>query len=130
MSCWVVPSVASELWKVPVEKIIAAVRFGELPSRTENGFTFVDVAPHSVDSQPAPRPKSLRPITYKVVRPTPDRDSIPLPRPTDVNLEAEPVESGSESTTESTIESTGAMGDWRRGRSAASIRRTPPSRSA
>jgi len=46
MSCWVVPSLAAELWHIPLEQVWRRIRAGEIPSRQENGFTFVDVAPY------------------------------------------------------------------------------------
>jgi hypothetical protein len=67
MSCWVVPMVAAEMWGVPVEAVLQRAKSGEVPSKSENGFMFVDVAPES------PRcnaPSSLRvphPPTYTAV---------------------------------------------------------------
>jgi hypothetical protein len=45
MSCWVVPSVAAELWGVSVSQILDRAGRGEIPSRQELGFTMVDIAP-------------------------------------------------------------------------------------
>lgn len=67
MSCWVVPMVAAEMWGVPVEAVLQRARDGEVPSKSENGFMFIDVAP---DSPRCDAPKSLRPPrppTYSVV---------------------------------------------------------------
>src|SRR5688572_12060697 len=67
MSCWVVPSVAAELWGVPVEAIQLRVRDGSLTSKQENGFTFIDVAP---DSPVLETPRTMRPPpppTYRAV---------------------------------------------------------------
>jgi hypothetical protein len=67
MSCWVVPTVAAELWGIPVDNILHQIRNGSLASKHENGFTFIDVAPHSPVME---RPKALRqppPPTYRVV---------------------------------------------------------------
>src|SRR4051794_11525023 len=61
MSCWVVPTVAAELWGVSVDTILTRVRTGDVSSKTENGFMFVDVAP---DSARIETPKSLRPPTF------------------------------------------------------------------
>ena len=129
MACWVVPSVASEIWHVPVDQILSAVKCGKLASKQENGFTFVDVAPNSPgDSQPlrAPKPK---PITYKVVRRAGPPESYMLPRPAEVITPAEVQclmgETG-ESGGDAPAESNSAMGDWRRGRRSATTRRTPP----
>jgi hypothetical protein len=67
MSCWVVPSVAAELWGVTVADIQMAIHDGSLPSKTENGFTFIDVAP---DSPVLETPRAFRPPappTYRAV---------------------------------------------------------------
>ena len=67
MSCWVVPSVAAELWGVPVESIHSRILDGSLPSKLESGFTFIDVAPDSPAIEP---PRALRPPpppTYRAV---------------------------------------------------------------
>ena len=47
MSCWVVPSIAAELWGVSVEHVLAGIREGRIASRVENGFVCVDAAPGS-----------------------------------------------------------------------------------
>src|SRR5437016_1913838 len=64
MSCWVVPSVAAELWGCSVDSIMSAIRDGRLCSRMENGWTFVDMVP---DSANIAAPKAVRPATYEVV---------------------------------------------------------------
>lgn len=67
MSCWVVPTVAAELWGIPVENILRRMREGSVASKHENGFTFIDVAPHSPVME---KPKALRtppPPTYRIV---------------------------------------------------------------
>ena len=45
MPSWVVPTVAAEYWGVSVERVMADVASGCVISRTEGGFTFVDVDP-------------------------------------------------------------------------------------
>ena len=47
MSCWVVPSLAAELWRMPLEQVLKLVREGTVPTKQEEGFTFIDVAPNS-----------------------------------------------------------------------------------
>jgi hypothetical protein len=61
MSCWVVPSVAAELWGCAVQSVLDAIKSGDIPTREENGWMFVDVAPNSPMLQ---TPKSLRPATF------------------------------------------------------------------
>ena len=47
MSCWVAPSLAAEMWGMPLEQLMARIRSGEIATKQEQGFTFVDVAPYS-----------------------------------------------------------------------------------
>lgn len=47
MSCWVVPSLAAELWGISVEQVWQRVHQGLVPVKQELGFMVVDVAPHS-----------------------------------------------------------------------------------
>src|SRR5205823_4773016 len=39
MSCWVVPSLAAELWRMPLEQVLKLMRDGLVPSKEEEGFT-------------------------------------------------------------------------------------------
>jgi hypothetical protein len=50
MSCWAVPSVAAELWGCSVESVLQAIRNGDLRTRQEAGWTFVDVDPDGPSS--------------------------------------------------------------------------------
>lgn len=60
MSCWVVPSIAAELWGVSIEHVMQCIRDGYLVSRRDAGFMFVDIAPES---------STLKPPTYTVLTP-------------------------------------------------------------
>ncbi len=113
MSCWVVPTVAAELWGVSVDTILTRARAGDVPTKTENGFMFVDVAP---DSHRIETPKSLRPPTYTVaseviteVKPKPGEMRL-APSDTDDEQVQRPV----------------TLDDWRTGRVLASRTRKPP----
>ena len=67
MSCWVVPSVAAELWGCTVDAVLSAIQNGKVPTKEDAGWTFVDVAPESPKLE---APKSVRPPTpetYAVV---------------------------------------------------------------
>lgn len=64
MSCWVVPSVAAEVWGTTIEHILAGMRDGSIPTKQEKGFTFVDVAPESEICPTLRRSKEDRPPTY------------------------------------------------------------------
>ena len=41
MSCWVVPSIAAELWGIPVEAVMQLAAKGEIASTTEHQFFLV-----------------------------------------------------------------------------------------
>jgi hypothetical protein len=64
MSCWVVPSVAAELWGCSVEQVMNAIQGGDVPTKEDSGWTFIDVAP---DSPKLETPRSVLPPTYSVV---------------------------------------------------------------
>src|SRR4051812_49787815 len=69
MSCWVVPSVAAEIWGVAVTTVLEKAQLGVVPSKTENGFMFIDVAPTGDNCNP---PRGLRgppPPTFTAVTP-------------------------------------------------------------
>jgi hypothetical protein len=137
MPCWVVPSVASEIWHVPVEQILQAVRGGQIPSKSENGFTFIDVAPHAPCTVAPSRPKPPAPIAYKVPRTSGRSDEpIPLPRPAEIitplemkHLHATDLNGDADDADPATVTDAPeplSMGDWRRGRRTAAARRVPP----
>jgi hypothetical protein len=56
MSCWVVPTLAAELWGVPLDHVLGQVQSGAVPSKVDYGFTLIDVAPGCdyIASPPAP----------------------------------------------------------------------------
>lgn len=65
MSCWVVPSIAAELWGIPLEQVLGEIRAGAVVSKKDYGFTVVDVAPDSRELAPPPvRLRVPPPITY------------------------------------------------------------------
>ena len=66
MSCWVVPSIAAELWGVSVPQILAQMNAGKLASKHEKGFTFVDVA-QTVFEPDRQMKFTPAPPTYRVV---------------------------------------------------------------
>jgi len=102
MSCWVVPSLAAELWRMPLEQVLKLVREGSVPSKEEEGFTFIDVAPESPKMGPTFLPAA-------------DADDV------DVLL----VDGDQESLSEESEE----FGDWRAARARVSLTRIgPPTR--
>ncbi len=60
-SAWVPPSMAAELWGLPVESVLASMREGRLASKTENGFEFVQI---DTDAAWRGRPHSAHPPTF------------------------------------------------------------------
>lgn len=62
MSCWVVPSIAAEYWRIPVDDILDKVRRNAIPIRREGGFTFVDILPDPPSNQSLPF--GCRPSTF------------------------------------------------------------------
>jgi hypothetical protein len=64
MSCWVVPSIAAEFLGIPLTQVLERARKGFIPTKTELGFTLVDVAPHSPRIVGGIRQPASRPATY------------------------------------------------------------------
>jgi hypothetical protein len=107
MSCWVVPSVAAELWGCTVDAVLSAIQSGNVPTKEDCGWTFVDVAPNS----PALHtPKAVRP-------PTPDTYAVITPA--ESTALAEPMVMESEEPAE-------MPGDWRKIRQEVSGSRRAP----
>src|SRR3954467_14599111 len=104
MSCWVVPSVAAELWGCTVDAVLNAIRNGKVPTKDDAGWTFVDVAPESPTLE---TPKSARP-------PTPHSYSV-ISRAGCIALNRSQQREESEMT-----------GDWRKVRKKGAASRRPP----
>jgi hypothetical protein len=103
MSCWVVPSIAAEIWGVSLQDITDRMKAGSIPSKSESGFTFVDVAP---DSPKVESPKArITPPTYTIVT---HEEVVALV--------------GEDEVEEETV----AMGDWRIAREDVQKLRRPP----
>ena len=64
MASWVSPSVAADMWKMPVSEILARADRGELMTNEEGGFTFVNVDSMPVNSAGKSR---LTPPTFSMV---------------------------------------------------------------
>src|SRR4051812_34577767 len=124
MSCWVVPTVAAELWGVSVQQVLDAILSGSITSRHDSDFTFVDVAPGSPNVR---RPKPFRndPPTFTAIT---DEELLALmaddaPAPTTQSIPEEIA-----SPTSDEIAALIEMGDWRRARGITSTKRKAPAR--
>ena len=68
MSCWVVPTIAAELWGINIQHVLAGIRDGTIASCAEHGFVFVDVAPASHIYFRPRRPGQPPPPTFVPIR--------------------------------------------------------------
>jgi hypothetical protein len=126
MSCWVVPTIAAEIWGMPLSELLRRIRDGEIPTKQDAGFTFVDVAPYSNQIERPLLPPDERPATFTSLS---DAEMAALERelvPQDAAAADEPVivvvdEDQLPDETQSK-----QLGDWRTARSAAARKRTPP----
>src|SRR2546430_6398212 len=105
MSCWVVPSVAAELWGCTVDAVLNAIRNGKVPTKDDAGWTFVDVAP---ESPKLDTPKSVRPPTPETYTVISYAESDALNQPLQVEEESR------------------MTGDWRKVRQSTSASRRAP----
>jgi hypothetical protein len=105
MSCWVVPTIAAELWGVPLQQVLDGMKAGHIPFKDELGRSFVDVAPDSPKLQTPAAMRQPTPPTFTVVT------SEELVALTDDETEDQP---------------TMDLGDWREARDNAEKRRRPP----
>src|SRR5688500_1462728 len=105
MSCWVVPTIAAELWGVPVDQILQQIKEGKITHRLDEGFMFVDVAPNS----PTMARPGERPATYTMIEAEADESENP----------------GSMEMDEQDNESSRQLGDWQNARQRVGVSRTP-----
>jgi hypothetical protein len=66
MPCWVAPTLAAELWHIPLPELMRRIESGEIPVRREDGFMFVDVAPYGARVE-RPIPPHERPDTFVTI---------------------------------------------------------------
>ena len=121
MSCWVVPSVAAEIWGCAVQAVLDAIKSGDVPTREENGWLFVDVAPNSPMLQ---MPKPLRPATYEMLS---QAELAALNSPIEDYAIAL---AGAEDHQDAMIDEFEMVGDWREVRRATALRRRAPAKLA
>jgi len=112
--------VAAELWGCTVQSVLDAIRGGAVPTREENGWMFVDVAPHS---PMLTTPKPLRPATYEQLS---GAELAALTGPIeDYEVALELAEDNEDLTDESQM-----VGDWREIRAITQLRRHAPAKLA
>ena len=67
MPCWVVPTIAAEIWGISVEQVLSKIESGEVTTLDERGWTFVDIAPGAPPfdfrRKPEDRPPTYTPIS-------------------------------------------------------------------
>jgi hypothetical protein len=120
MSCWVVPTIAAEIWGVNVDHILQRVRDGNLAYRVDEGFMFVDV-------EPPPQPKVAPPPTFTVLSEAElealrDAEEDYLVSQHDEDEQTQGEESQSPEDDEASID----LGDWRAARRRVGMTRIPP----
>jgi hypothetical protein len=112
---------------MPLEQLWSRIRDGQIPSRHEDGFTFVDMAPFGPHLQRPVTPRHLRPPTFTASAKEDDqlsdeemnslvRDSAPA------EVERAPEDYPEDETASK------ELGDWRVARRKASRLRVPPPR--
>ena len=113
MSCWVVPTLAAELWRMPLEQVLKLMRDGCVPTKQEEGFTFIDVAPDSPKLAAPLRKPEQRPPTF-----------IPAADEQDVEI----VVMDDDLSDLQSDEESSSFGDWRAARQRISLTRVGPAR--
>ena len=127
MSCWVVPTLAAELWRLPLDQVLQRMKDGLVPTKREDGWTFIDVAPASPRLTTSSLPPELRPPTFTIVQ------SDHTPTPADNAEEAQlaaltAAASDPEILSPVDEEEPGTLGDWRAARARNARLRIPPRR--
>jgi hypothetical protein len=124
MACWVVPSVAAELWGVSLSQVQSWVRDGSIATRVDEGFTVVDVSsPGGKVERPdqrVPRPPTYRVVSPREVSALLADDPAVIPPPT-TQAPPPPKESAPD-------EASADLGDWRAARRRAGFMRIGPAR--
>lgn len=113
MSCWVVPTIAAEIWGVTVDHILQRVRDGNLPHRVDDGFMFVDVAPQGETVERPPTFLALSEAEIAALREG-EAEGLDDDAPADTDDEAN----------EPAVD----LGDWRAARQRVGVTRVPPAK--
>ncbi len=128
MPCWVVPTIAAEIWGVSVEHVLQRVRSGSLPCRLDEGFMFVDVM-SADEACSSVVPSDERPPTFTALSEA-EVDALAADECDEVIEAADKlrdeirVESQSPDNDEASVD----LGDWRAARARVGVTRIPPRR--
>ena len=116
MSCWVVPALAAELWRMPLDQVMKLIADGAVPTKQDEGFTFIDVAPQSPKvGGPSYKPEH-RPATF-----------IPAADETDIDVVIRPeTTAGWDEDAGNDATESFKFGDYRAARARVSITRIGP----
>jgi hypothetical protein len=126
MSCWVVPTIAAEIWGISVDQILQRVRDGNLAHRLDEGFMFVDVAPNGGGCGTITR-KEEHPPTFTVLSEVEVEALIDeATAPVASNDEEDATEDAGESQSPDDDEASVDLGDWRAARQRVGRTRIPP----
>ena len=138
MSCWVVPSLAAELWQIPLDHILRRIGAGEIETRVEEGFTFVDVAPNGPRIERPGVPPAERPPTWAPAAPEAVAETITEDELLALASVSETGERAGESADEAAVDEpedgpeddtqSAVLGDWRAARRKAACQRIAPPR--
>lgn len=126
MSCWVVPSLAAELWRMPLDQVLQRMKEGLVPTKREDGWTFIDVAPASPRLAARSLSPEQRPPTFTIVQ----SDDTPTPADAEEAELAALTAAASDPEILSPVdeEEPGSLGDWRAARARNARLRIPPRR--
>lgn len=126
MSCWVVPSLAAELWRMPLDQVLQRMKEGLVPTKREDGWTFIDVAPASPRFPTPSLPPGQRPPTFTIVQ----SEDTPTPENAEEAELAALTAAASDPEILSPVdeEEPGSLGDWRAARARNARLRIPPRR--
>jgi hypothetical protein len=127
MSCWVVPTIAAEIWGVSVDHVLRQVRDGYLPHQIDEGFMFVDVFHNGgggcgAVKQVEPPPPTFIVLSEAEVEALGKADEEPRVDPIDDSAVEEETESQSPDDDEASTD----LGDWRAVRQRVGRSRIPP----
>ena len=128
MSCWVVPTIAAEIWGVSVDHVLSLVRDGHLPHQIDEGFMFVDIVPGVRRCEPPPPTFTVLSEAEVEALGEADADADADEEPRIEPIEEMSIEEEPESQSPDNDEAFVELDDWRAVRQRVGRTRIPPSR--